>query len=102
MIRDQGDRQLDLTGKINTENTQGIEFYDQSNKRLRDLAERVKKESKENRGKKFVYTTTSGEQYDFIKHRDSIPFRSEIYNPLRPTVTIWLPQLQKLRSLPII
>ena len=43
LIRDQGDRQLDLTGKINTDKTKAIEFYDESNKILIELAKRVEK-----------------------------------------------------------
>ena len=45
LIRDQGDRQLDLTGKINTDKTKAIEFYDESNKILIELAKRVEKKT---------------------------------------------------------
>ena len=57
LIRDQGDRQLDTTGKINTDKTRDIEFYTEKDKKIKDLVNRVKKEIKENRDRKFVYTT---------------------------------------------
>ena len=48
LIRDQGDRQLDLIGKINADKTKAIEFYKGLDKKLSDLAKRAKKEDKEN------------------------------------------------------
>ena len=40
LIRDQGNRQLDLIGKINTGRTKAIKFNDGSNKRLINLAKK--------------------------------------------------------------
>ena len=48
-IKDQEGKQLDLIGKVNTEKTRGIEFSDEKNKKLKDLVEKIKKETKENK-----------------------------------------------------
>ena len=43
LIKEQEDRQLDLIGKMSMGNTQAIDFYDGTNKRLRDLAKKSSK-----------------------------------------------------------
>ena len=41
LIRDQGDRQLDLFGRINTEKTKSIEFFDKENKDAQKLGKKL-------------------------------------------------------------
>ena len=40
LIREQGDRQLDLVGNIDIDNTKGIEFYYESDKTIIDLVKK--------------------------------------------------------------
>ena len=79
-IRDQGEEQLDLIGKINTDKTKSVEFYGKTNKKLVDLVKRVNKETKENKNKSFLCTNANGTQYDFNKYRNLNQLGSEIYS----------------------
>ena len=59
-IRDQGDRQLDLIGRINTDKTEKIGFYDKGNKKAVELVNKINKVIRENRNKNFAYTHSNG------------------------------------------
>ena len=78
LIRDQDGRQLDLTGKINAEKTGSIKFENGKSEKLRELIKKIKKETKENKGKKFVHTTYD-KTYNFSKYTDLKLFGNEIY-----------------------
>ena len=80
LIRSQKEKQLDLIGKINAGKTKSIRFYDGTNKKLVDLAKRVRKETKENKNKSFVCTSSHGTQYDFNQYINLNQFGSEIYS----------------------
>ena len=68
LIRDQGDRQLDLIGRINTTNTRGIEFGGERSKELKKLEDRIIEEERKNIKKDFSYITTNRDIYDFNKY----------------------------------
>ena len=59
-IRDQGDRQLDSIGKINTDKTEKIGFYDKGNKKAVELVNKINKVIRENRNKNFACTHSNG------------------------------------------
>ena len=71
MIRDQGDRQLDLIGKINTHEIRAIEFYDESNEKIKDLESMINEKFEENQDKNFTFTeTVSRKKHDFKKYKN--------------------------------
>ena len=78
LIRDHGDKQLDLIGKISIEKTDGIKFRNEKSEKLKELTERVKDEIKSNKSKKFVHSAYN-KTYDFNKYTDLSLFGNEIY-----------------------
>ena len=81
LIKDQEDRQLDLIGKMSMGNTQAIDFYDGTNKRLRDLAKRVRKETNENFTTNKIFSVTiSNKTFDFNRYTNLANFGSRICN----------------------
>ena len=61
-------------------NTQAIDFYDGSNKRLRDLAKRARKETNENfTSNKIFSATISNKTFNFNKYTNLSNFGSRIY-----------------------
>ena len=80
MIRDQGEKQFDLIGKINTDKTKRIGYYDVKNKTAVALVNKIKKEIRDNKNRNFVCTNTNGTQYNFNQYRDLNQFGNEIYS----------------------
>ena len=81
-IRDQGDKQLDLIGGINTSKTKTIEFGNERNKELEKLRNRIREEEIkiESDDKKFVYTTTDRKNtYNFTKYTYLMNFAKNMY-----------------------
>ena len=88
LIRDQGNKQLDLIGRINANKTKGIEFQ---NERLKMLENEIKKKesdiknkSKSNDGKEkkqvvFVYAITNNVTYHFSKYTHLMNFAEGVY-----------------------
>ena len=70
LIRDQNEKQVDVTGKINTDKTKRSGYYNVKNKTAVDLVNKIRKAIRENRNEKFVCTHCNGTQYDFNQYRD--------------------------------
>ena len=68
LIKDEGNKRLDLIDKINRNEIKPIEFYEGSIKELSELSRRVKEEDEENIHKDFYYKITSGDTYNFNKY----------------------------------
>ena len=85
MIRDQGDRQLDMIGKINLSNTKTIDFYDGPNKVLKSLVNSAKEETYENESnkKKLFVVTVSDKTFDFSRFINLTRFGSNIFTVIR-------------------
>ena len=80
LIRDQGDRQLDKTGRIHLANREAIEFYDGPDKELRDLVLRVRKETNDNAKKdKISSVTITGKDFNFNSYTNLSNFGSNIF-----------------------
>ena len=62
LIRDQGDKQLDKINRITFEKIDGAKFSIEKSKRLGD---KIRKKSKENDNKKYMYTTTNNTPFNF-------------------------------------
>ena len=80
LIRDQGDRQLDKTGRIHLANREAIEFYDGPDKELRDLVLRVRKETNDNAKKdKISSVIITGKDFNFNSYTNLSNFGSNIF-----------------------
>ena len=104
-IRDQGEKRLDLIGKVNTDQTKRIGFYDKENKQAVELSFlylsllfkllvlifiiklyarhnifKINKVIRENKNKSLVCTHSNGTQYDFNRYRDVNQFGNDLYN----------------------
>ena len=66
MIRDQGDKQLNLTNKSNLENrSKNLELKDVLNPQAKQLIDEINKEIKDNEGKIFCAHTHMGKNTIF-------------------------------------
>ena len=79
-IRDQGEKKLDLIGKVNTDQTKRIGFYDKENKQAVELVNKINKAIRENKNKSLVCIHSNGTKYDFHKYRDVNQFGNDLYN----------------------
>ena len=79
LIRDQGNRQLDLTGKSYTVRTGNIKFENDEDKKLRDLAKYIKKEIRNILKKNFVHAAYN-KIYNFNKETHLGDFANRIYD----------------------
>ena len=70
LIRDQGDRQLDLLGRINTEKISPVEFLDKENKDARKLGEKINDVIKKIKAGMFYYPRSDGYIDDFVNYKD--------------------------------
>ena len=81
LIRDQGDKQLNLIGRIKTDKTKATEFGNERNKKLRELKDRIKKEDTKygSDDQNFVYTTTGRKNtYNFTKYTYLMNFTQDV------------------------
>ena len=62
LIRDQGDRQLNLIGRINTEKIKSIGFFDKENKDAQKLGKNINDVIKKVRAGMFYYVRSDGVQ----------------------------------------
>ena len=90
LIRDQGDRQLDLIGKISADKIKPIEFFDKKNTETKEVAEKINKaikkikriKNKKDDNPKFTYYS-SDRSADYIDiYTDLNGFGEDIYNGL--------------------
>ena len=79
MIKDQGNRQLDLTGKSYTIRTDNIKFQSDQVKKLRELAKYIKKEIRNILKKNFVHFAYN-KIYNFNKETSLDDFEKRIYD----------------------
>ena len=80
LIRDQGDKQLDRTGRINVSNTKAIDFYDGPNKILKNLVDRAREETNENENRDKIFSVTiSDKTFDFNRYTNLTNFGSKIF-----------------------
>ena len=80
LIREQGDKQLNTIGKINLDKTRAIDFYDGADKGLKDLVNKVKKETDENENEdNFFVCIISGKTFDFSRYTNSSNFGSKTF-----------------------
>ena len=87
MIRDQGDRQLDLMKNQGERQLDSIDKIGHGKKKIKQkllnfLKKRIDKEIKENEDpeKRFSYTTTGGEDYEFSMYKNFYVFGNKIIN----------------------
>ena len=68
LIRDQGEKQLNLINKCNLESrSKKIEIKDVLSLKARELSNEINKEIKNNENKKFLSTHSSGKEFNFYK-----------------------------------
>ena len=104
-IRDQGEKKLDLIGKVNTDQTKRIGFYDKENKQAVELSFlylrllfkllvllfiiklyarnnifKINKVIRDNKNKSLVCTHSNVTQHDFNKYRNVNQFGNDLYN----------------------
>ena len=89
LIKDQGDRQLDLIGKINLDGTKSIRLRDERLKNLKkeitekekNIVKKSRSEDKE-KGKQaiFSYTGTDNTHFDFNNYVHLMRFAGEVYS----------------------
>ena len=89
LIKDQGDRQLDLIGKINLDGTKSIRLRDERLKNLKkeitekekNIVKKSRSEDKE-KGKQaiFSYTGTDNTHFDFNNYVHLMRFAEEVYS----------------------
>ena len=78
LIRDYGDRQLDLIGKINTEKIKPIEFFDKENKDAQKLGKKFNDVIKKIKAGMFYYARSGGYIDDFVNCKDLNEFGREM------------------------
>ena len=83
LTRDQGDRQLDLIGRTNTNRTKSIGSQNERLNRLefeiREKEEKIKELKKDKKQTPFVYTTTDYTTYDFSRYTHLLNFAEDVY-----------------------
>ena len=79
LIRDQGDRQLDLIDKTNFERTGGIKFENEKNKKLVNLAKEIKDEINKIIKEKFVHSAYN-KTHNFNKYTYLGDLANRIYD----------------------
>ena len=80
-IRDQGDKQLDLIGKINNNKTKSIKFRGKLVEKIERLRKRVNEEDKENKSKKHsLVKLMRNDEYDLKKYGKLADFGNNLCN----------------------
>ena len=83
LIKDQGDRQLDLIDKANIEKTAGVKLENEEDKKLRGLAKYIKNEIKEIIRNNFIHSAYN-KTYSFNKYTHLVDFSNRIYDKELP------------------